>query len=57
VIGLLPKGSKYDLFRGAAPVETIEEEKVPASASKIIKVSLLPYPFCFHAAYFLSTNL
>lgn len=35
--GLLPKGSKYDLFRGAAPTETIEEEKVPGVASKIIK--------------------
>lgn len=36
--GLLPKGMKYDLFRGAAPADVIEEEKTPSRPNKAIKV-------------------
>jgi hypothetical protein len=35
---MLPKGSKYDLFRGTAPVAAIEDEKFPTKNYKIIKV-------------------
>lgn len=36
--GMLPKGAKYDLFRGAAPVAAIEDEKRPEKNVKVIKV-------------------
>jgi WD40 repeat-containing protein SMU1 len=35
--GILPKGSKYDLFRGAAPTEVLEDEKFPTTISNVIK--------------------
>lgn len=35
--GMLPKGSKYDLFRGQAPAEVLEDEKFPTSINKVIK--------------------
>jgi len=42
--GLLPKGAKYDLFRGAAPQEALEEEKVPDENSKVIKFGKKSFP-------------
>lgn len=36
--GLLPKGIKYDLFRGTAQEEVLEEEKFPTTINKIIKL-------------------
>ena len=39
--GLLPKGTKYDLFRGAAQVAVAEEEKFPDKNVKVIKANTL----------------
>jgi hypothetical protein len=36
--GMLPKGAKYDLFRGQAPSETVEEEQPCGVPHKVIKV-------------------
>src|SRR5207248_2406356 len=53
--GQLPKGTKYDLFRGAAPLiggggaaggATIEEDKPPAKNVKIIRFSKKSTPEC-----------
>jgi hypothetical protein len=44
--GLLPKGAKYDLFRGAAPVATVEDEKRPEKNVKVIKVGLAAFWDC-----------
>ena len=36
--GLLPKGSKFDLFRGTTQTQALEEDKYPSRPTKIIKV-------------------
>jgi WD40 repeat-containing protein SMU1 len=36
--GMLPKGTKYDLFRGTAMVAAAEDEKPPEKNVKVIKV-------------------
>eukprot|EP00823_Brevimastigomonas_motovehiculus_P005745 TRINITY_DN428_c1_g1_i1.p1 TRINITY_DN428_c1_g1~~TRINITY_DN428_c1_g1_i1.p1 ORF type:complete len:566 (-),score=146.41 TRINITY_DN428_c1_g1_i1:243-1940(-) len=44
--GLLPKGSKFDLFSGTTAAETVEEEKVPTKLSKIINFGKKTHPEC-----------
>jgi len=35
---MLPKGSKYDLFRGKEDMQVVVDEKCPKRISKVIKV-------------------
>jgi len=37
-LGLLPKGTRFDLFRGTTPADVLEEEKCPSKPHKLIKV-------------------
>eukprot|EP00808_Paulinella_micropora_P025177 g71418.t1 len=45
--GLLPKGTKFDLFRGEVPSEqVVEEEKLPGKNHKIIKFGAKSHAEC-----------
>jgi len=42
--GLLPKGTRFDVLRGAAAIEAVEEEKPPQKNHKIIKFGKKSHP-------------
>jgi WD40 repeat-containing protein SMU1 len=43
-VGALPRGSQYDLFRGAAPLAAMEDEKFPTRNHKVIKFGKRSHP-------------
>lgn len=43
---MLPPGTNFDLFRGAAPVRRDEEETFPTTEHKAIKFSKKSHPKC-----------
>lgn len=38
-MGYLPPGTKFDLFRGKPPEQSVEDETFPTTLDQIIKVS------------------
>eukprot|EP00658_Telonema_sp_P-2_P054617 TRINITY_DN4344_c0_g1_i4.p1 TRINITY_DN4344_c0_g1~~TRINITY_DN4344_c0_g1_i4.p1 ORF type:complete len:534 (-),score=154.11 TRINITY_DN4344_c0_g1_i4:158-1759(-) len=44
--GLLPPGTKFDLFRGQAPTRVAEEETIPNMLSTTVKFGKKGYPEC-----------